>query len=218
MADAARAREEMIVSQLEARGITDARVLEAMRHVPREHFATPESAGSAYADSPLPIGEGQTMSQPYIVALMAQAAAIRPTDRVLEVGAGSGYAAAVLGRLAARVWTLERRPRLARLAGARLAELGQSNVTVLRADGTLGWPAAAPFDAILVTASGPRIPEPLRRQLARGGRLVMPLGETGATQRLVRVTRTPEDTFEEEDLGGVAFVPLIGEHGHPEES
>lgn len=213
MNEFARPRERMIVEQLQNRGIHDARVLEAMRRVPREQFVDPELQDEAYADRPLPIGEGQTISQPLIVAFMIQSAAIAPGDRVLEIGAGAGYSAAVLGHVAQRVWTIERVPRLARFAGNRIAVLGMANVTVLRGDGTLGWPAAAPYDAILVAAAGPSVPETLRRQLVTGGRLVMPVGASSGAQRLIKVTRRGEDDFDEEDLCAVGFVPLVGEHG-----
>ena len=202
-------RERMVAEQIEPRGVTDARVLQAMRAVPRERFVDPDYADHAYEDRPLPIAEGQTISQPFIVALMAQAAQIRPTDRVLEIGSGSGYGAAVLSFLAARVWSIERHPKLARMAGSRIAELGRANVTVLRADGTNGWPPAAPFDAIVVTAGGPVVPEPLKQQLSPGGRLINPVGEHGGVQRLMKVTRASAAEWIEEDLGAVQFVPLV---------
>lgn len=215
MNDSTSARDGMI-TDMEKRGIRDARILDAMRHIPREKFVDPELAAQAYCDMPLPIGEGQTISQPLMTAMMIEAAGIEPPHRVLEIGAGSGYSAAVLGRLAQRVWTIERLARLARFAGARIAELGLANVTVLRGDGTAGWAPAAPFNAILVTASGPSVPAPLRQQLAIGGRLIIPVGPDGNSQRLLRITRNDRDDFAEEDLGAVAFVPLIGEHGFAE--
>ncbi len=210
MRDHASSRERMVVEQLEARGIVDARVLEAMRSVPREKFLEAEQADEAYVDRPLPISCEQTVSQPYTVARMAQVAAISPADRVLEVGAGSGYGAAILGKLASRVWSIERAPKLARRAGAVIAELGFSNVTVLRGDGTRGWPPAAPFDAIVVTAAAPDVPPALRDQLAIGGRLIIPIGRAEAPQRLVKIVRKGPQDFEQEDLGSVAFVPLVG--------
>lgn len=216
MNEAALAREQMVFEQLEQRGIRDPRLLDAMRKVPRERFVDVETSGEAYGDHSLPIGEGQTISQPWIVAHMIQSAAIEPRDRVLEIGAGSGYSAAILGHLANRVWTIERQARLARFSGQRIAMSGLANVTVLRGDGTLGWPPAAPFDAILVTAAAPRVPDPLRRQLAIEGRLVLPTGEEPESQRLTRIVRHGADEFSEEDLGRVAFAPLIGEHGFPE--
>lgn len=215
METAAEARARMVADQIARRGVTDARVLEAMREVPREAFVAAGHEGAAFRDAPLPIAEGQTISQPFIVALMAEGARIAPGDRVLEVGAGSGYAAAVLGRLAARVVAIERHPALAQAARERLRRLGVANVEVVEGDGTLGWPGAAPFDAIVVSAGAPRVPEALREQLAMGGRLVIPVGDEGAHQDLLRITRR-EDGFEEESLGGVRFVPLIGAQGWKE--
>lgn len=214
MTDAAETRLRMVEGQIAARGVADPRVLDAMRLVPREAFVPEADRGLAHADQPLPIGEGQTISQPFVVALMADAARVRPSDRVLEVGAGSGYAAAVLGRLAAEVHAVERIPALAAAARDRLAALGVGNVQVHEGDGTLGWPAAAPFDAIVVSAGGPRVPAALRAQLAEGGRLIMPVGAERTDQRLLRLTRRG-DACEEEDLGGVRFVPLIGAQGWP---
>jgi protein-L-isoaspartate(D-aspartate) O-methyltransferase len=202
-------RARMVRDQIAARGVTDPRVLAAMAAVPREAFV---EAPDPFRDSPLPIGEGQTISQPYIVALMAEAARLGPGDRALEVGAGSGYAAAVLARLCARVVAVERNARLAARARDRLAALGVGTVEVEAGDGTLGWPAAAPFDAIVVSAAGPRVPDSVRTQLAPGGRLVIPVGPRGGPPRLLRVTRTAEG-FAEEALGLVRFVPLIGAEG-----
>ena len=207
------ARERMIDEQLVQRGIVDARVIEAFRRVPRERFLDPDLQAHAYDDSPQPIAEGQTLSQPWIVALMLQAAKLKPSDRVLEVGAGAGYSAALLGHIAHRIWTIERHARLARFAGARIAELGLANVTVLRGDGTLGWPPAAPFDAIIVTAAGPFVPEALSQQLAVGGRLIIPVGPDVHAQHLRKILRKGPTDFIEEDLGPVSFVPLIGEQG-----
>lgn len=217
MTDAVRARSEMVDRQIAGRGIADQRLLAAMREVPRELFVDPSDAARAHADGPLPIAAGQTISQPYIVAAMIEAARIGADDRVLEVGAGSGYAAAVVGRIAREVHAIERHGELADLAAARLAELGCANVHIRHGDGTLGWPDAAPFDAILVSAAGPEVPQPLRDQLAIGGRLVMPVGRT-VVQRLVRVTRGDQDRFDRENLDEVCFVPLIGAHGWPEGS
>lgn len=202
----------MVRRDIASRGVRDPGVLEAMETVPRERFVPAELAEFAYEDHPLPIEVGQTISQPYIVALMAEAAEVGPTDRVLEVGAGSGYGAAVLSRVAAEVWTIERHEPLARGAEAVLADLGYDNVHVICGDGTLGYPEAAPFDAIVVTAGGPALPEALIEQLADGGRLVIPVGPESRGQELVRVRRRGE-RFSEEDLGGVRFVPLIGEQG-----
>ncbi len=202
----------MVERQIVGRGIADPHVLAAMGEVPREAFVAAELAELAYDDSPLPIGFGQTISQPYIVALMIEAAGIGPGDRVLEIGAGSGYAAAVASRLAGRVHAIERHEDLADGARERLARLGYDNVTIRCGDGTNGWPEDAPFDAILVAAGSPAIRQPLCAQLAIGGRLVVPIGNA-ALQRLIRVTRRDEDRFETRDLGGVRFVPLIGAHG-----
>jgi len=216
MAAAASLRDLMVNSQIVARGIRDSHVLEAMRAVPREHFV-PEPLGEfAYEDTPLPIEAGQTISQPYIVAHMIEAAAITPGDRVLEIGAGSGYAAAVMSRIAKDVYAIERHAELAELARWRLGQLGYTNVEVRTGDGTQGWPEAAPFDAILVAAGGPSIPKPLSSQLSIGGRLVMPVGEADQ-QKLMRVTRIAEDRYDERDLGDVRFVPLIGAHGWAED-
>ena len=209
-------RERMVAIQLEARGITDPLVLDAMRVVPRERFVAAYLAAFAYDDGPLPIGEGQTISQPYIVAAMAEAVRIKPGERVLEIGTGSGYGAAVLSRIAGEVYTVERIGELAETARDRLAALGYDNVHVCEGDGTVGWPEHAPYEAILVTAGGPRVPEALLRQLAVGGRLIMPVGPEPRSQRLVRVTRTDAHEYEHENLEYVAFVPLIGAEGWPE--
>jgi protein-L-isoaspartate(D-aspartate) O-methyltransferase len=204
----------MIARDLVARGIRNERVLEAMRNVPREAFVPASHELIAYEDRPLPIGEGQTISQPFIVALMLEAAAIGPADRLLDIGTGSGYAAAVASRLCAEVFSIERSAALAEEAGERLRRLGYANVAVRTGDGTLGWREAAPFDTILIAASGPGIPPPLRDQLAPGGRLVMPVGSEH-DQRLLRLTRRVDGTFVTDDLGYVAFVPLIGAYGWP---
>jgi protein-L-isoaspartate(D-aspartate) O-methyltransferase len=209
-------RERMVERQIAARGVNDARVLEAMRQVPREAFVASGFEEFAYEDSPLPIAEGQTISQPYIVALMIEAAEVKAGDRVLEIGTGSGYAAAVLSRIAGEVYTVERHGALVETAKRRFARLGYRNIEVRHSDGTLGWPEAAPFDAIIVTAGGPEIPESLRNQLKIGGRLVIPIGSLTHEQRLVKVVRDGEHAFHEEDLGPVRFVPLIGEHGWSE--
>ena len=209
-------REAMVATQIAARGVRDERVLEAMRRVPRHAFVAASLRRDAYEDTPLPIEEGQTISQPYIVALMLQAARLAATDRMLEVGAGSGYASAVAARLVARVDAIERHPRLADLARERLARLGCGNVEVHSGDGSAGWPAGAPYDAIVVAAAGPRVPAPLRAQLASGGRLVMPVDSGHGFQRLVVVTRRGADAWHEDDLGAVMFVPLVGSEGWPE--
>lgn len=206
------AREAMVERQIAARGINDARVLAAMRAVPREAFVPETLAEFAYDDSPLPIEAGQTISQPFIVALMIAAARIGPEDRVLEVGVGSGYAAAVMSRIARRVHAIDRHAELADLARGRMGKLGYDNVVIRTGDGTRGWPENAPFDAILVAAGGPELPRPLCAQLAIGGRMVIPLGDADE-QVLTRVTRTGEASYEREPLEPVRFVPLIGRHG-----
>ena len=213
MSDLSDARAHMVRTHIAARGVRDPAVLAAMRDVPREAFLPPELEEFAYADAPLPIERGQTISQPYIVALMTAAVALRPGDRVLEVGTGSGYAAAILGRIAHEVYTVERHEELARVAAERLAHLGFSNVSVFHGDGTLGWPEHAPYDAIVVAAGGPKVPEALLDQLAPGGRLVIPVGEGRSVQRLLRVTRGADGRLREEELGDVRFVPLIGTQG-----
>lgn len=207
-------REAMVATQIAARGVVDPRVLDAMRRVPREAFLPAAQAEQAYADNPLPIEAGQTISQPYIVALMAEAAQIKPGDRVLEVGTGSGYAAAILAELAAEVYTIERHAELAEVAATRLAD--RPHVQVLHGDGTLGWPEHAPFDAIVVAAGGPDAPRALLDQLAIGGRLVIPIGATVREQSLLRITRTSAKRYERDDLGAVRFVPLIGSQGWQE--
>jgi protein-L-isoaspartate(D-aspartate) O-methyltransferase len=209
-------RERMVATQVEARGITDPLVLDAMRTVPRERFVPAPLAKFAHDDRPLPIGHDQTISQPYIVAVMTQAAGLKPGARALEIGTGSGYGAAVLSRIAAEVYTVERVGALAAAAGDRLAKLGYGNVHVLEGDGTLGWPEHAPYDAIVVTAGGPRVPKTLLDRLVVGGRLVMPVGPPARHQRLVRVTRTDVHEYQYEDLQEVAFVRLIGAEGWTE--
>jgi protein-L-isoaspartate(D-aspartate) O-methyltransferase len=211
------ARERMVETQIARRGIRDPRVLDAMRTVPREAFVEPGLAEFAYEDAPLPIGAGQTISQPYIVALMIEAADIDRDDRVLEVGAGSGYAAAVMSRIAREVYAIERLESLAREAAERLEKLGYDNVHVRTGDGTQGWPEKAPFDAILVAAGGPQIPETLKTQLAVGGRMIIPIGAHFGVQTLRKITRVAADQFEDENLGAVAFVPLIGAQGWTED-
>lgn len=209
-------REQMVEVQIARRGIRDARVLAAMRAVPREQFVGEKLAEFAYEDAPLPIEAEQTISQPYIVAAMVEAAEIAPGDRVLEVGAGSGYAAAVVGHIADHVYAIERHEELGRLAAERMDELGYRNVEIRVGDGSTGLAEQAPFDAILVAAAGPAVPQALKEQLEIGGRLVMPVGEHGH-QKLCKITRTGANRFEEEDLGAVAFVPLIGEQGWHED-
>lgn len=206
-------RSRMVAEQIESRGVRSEVVLEAMRKVPREKFLPDRLADLAYDDSPLPIAAGQTISQPYIVALMTEALALDGGEKVLEIGTGSGYAAAVLGEIAGEVWSIERIDELAEKAASALDDLGYRNVNVRLDDGTIGLDEQAPFDAIVVTAGAPEIPEPLKRQLKIGGRLVIPVGKSRGYQELVRVTRTADDKYESEDLAGVRFVPLIGERG-----
>jgi protein-L-isoaspartate(D-aspartate) O-methyltransferase len=215
--DFRRARERMVDIQIARRGVRDARVLEAMRLIPREEFVDPGFEEFAYDDGPLPIGANQTISQPYMVALMIEAAELKPTDRVLEVGVGSGYAAAVMSRIAARVYGIERHASLVEEAKRRLTRLWYDNVELRVGDGTRGWPDAAPFDAILVAASGPEVPQALKEQLAIGGRLIIPVGQQQFNQTLRKITRQTETGYDEEDLGGVTFVPLIGEQGWAED-
>lgn len=217
MLDLARARDQMVDIQIARRGVRDTHVLEALRRVPREVFVEPGFEEFAYEDCPLPICEGQTVSQPYIVALMIEAAEVKPGDSVLEVGAGSGYAAAVLSQIANRVCAIERHPSLGKSAQQRLKKLGYDNVELRVGDGTRGWPEAAPFDAIVVAAGGPEVPSALKEQLAIGGRLVIPVGEEERYQTLIKLTRKSGSEFEEENLGAVAFVPLIGEQGWAED-
>jgi protein-L-isoaspartate(D-aspartate) O-methyltransferase len=205
-------RARMVERQIAQRGISDTRVLAALASVPREAFVSQELASSAYDDAPLPIGDGQTISQPYIVAFTAEALQLAPTDRVLDIGTGSGYAAAVLSRLALEVYSVERVDALCRSASERLKELRYDNVHVRCGDGTLGWSEHAPFDAIAVGAVGPHPPPALLEQLVVGGRLVMPIGPDGS-QTLMRLTRTSPSDYSEEPLVDVRFVPLIGAQG-----
>jgi len=203
----AAAREAMVREQIEGRGIRDPLTLRAMREVPRHEFVPAELADEAYADHPLPIGHAQTISQPYVVAFMTEALGLRGGERVLEVGTGSGYQAAVLARIAAEVYTIEIVAPLGLEARERLARLGYDNVHVRVGDGYAGWPEAAPFDAIIVTAAAPRIPEPLKRQLREGGRMILPVGEE--LQELVVLTRQG-DEWQEESVLPVRFVPMTG--------
>jgi len=211
--DAKRLR--MVSDQLRRRDITDPLVLEAFGRVPREAFVPDHLAEHAYDDAPLPIGNGQTISQPYVVAMTVQALRLRGGERVLEIGAGSGYAAAILGAIVREVDTVERIEELARSAAERLARLGFTNVHVHHGDGTLGWPQNAPYEAIAVAAAAPKPPAPLLDQLAVGGRMVLPHG-MAEYQRLARITRTSATSFVEEDLGDVRFVPLVGAEGWPD--
>ncbi|MCK7611487.1 protein-L-isoaspartate(D-aspartate) O-methyltransferase [Roseibium sediminicola] len=209
-------REAMVEIQLRRRGIHDDRVLAAMAKVPRHLFVPENHRHNAYWDGPLPIGSGQTISQPYVVALTCELLEIKPEDNVLDIGAGSGYAAAVLAELAARVVSIERLPELTDLARSNLEAAGYGNVEVLCADGTLGCPDKAPFDAIAVAAGAPAVPASLKQQLKVGGRLVIPVGTSKRLQDLVRVRRVSEQEFKTEDFGGVAYVPLVGAEGWSE--
>jgi len=206
----ARARTRMIEKDLKGRDITHPGVLSAMGRVPRHEFVPPGLKPKAYADHPLPIGEGQTISQPYIVALMTQHLAPHPGERVLEIGTGSGYQAAVLAELKTQVFTVEIRPSLCRSARERLKKLGYDNVSVLCADGYFGWEEHAPFDSIVITAAADHIPPPLLRQLKPGGLLIIPLGSTTYYQTLTLVRKSPDGSFDFEEKSGVVFVPLIG--------
>ncbi|WP_268765803.1 protein-L-isoaspartate(D-aspartate) O-methyltransferase [Leifsonia sp. Root227] len=205
-------RRRMVEQQLVPRGIEDQRVLDAMRRVPRHLFVPDEQARYAYDDHPLPIGDGQTISQPYIVALMLEAARIGPEDAVLDIGTGSGYAAAVAAELGHRVVSVERHPDLAVTAAATLEALGY-RVNVVTGDGTLGWAEGAPYDAIVAAATGPSVPLAWLDQLAPGGRIVMPIGHTGGAQHLAAFTIAASGDLTETNLGAVAFVPLLGESG-----
>jgi protein-L-isoaspartate(D-aspartate) O-methyltransferase len=216
LSDFAAERERMVRRQLAGRGIRGTRLLDAFRAVPRELFVPEKLRGFAYEDGPLPIEAEQTISQPYIVAVMIEAAEVSPGDRVLEIGAGSGYAAALMSRIAAEVIAIERHEELVTLARARLAALGYDNVRVVAGDGSGGLPGEAPFEAILCAASGSHVPRALLAQLGTGGILVMPVGEPNEVQKLVKVTRRGEADFEERDLGQVRFVPLIGAQGWSE--
>jgi len=204
-------RMRMVTEQIERRGVRSEPVLAAMRRVPRHEFVPARSRASAYEDHPLPIGEGQTISQPYIVALMAEAMNVAPGDTVLEVGTGSGYASAVLAELGAVVVTVERRADLAANARLALSRLGYDTVTVVTGDGTRGWAAAGPYDAIAAAAATPAVPRAWGDQLVTGGRLVVPLGVSGWGQQLRRGIKQPDGEFEWHDLGGVTFVPLISD-------
>jgi len=215
MPDFASEREAMIELTIRRRGLDSPPLLAAFRAVPREEFVGADHAAFAYADAPLPIEAGQTISQPYIVALTIDAAGIGPGDKVLEIGAGSGYAAAVIGQIASEVVAIERHSELAALARERIARLGYTNVHVVEGDGTLGCPAEAPFDAIVAAASGSHVATVLIDQLKPGGRIVMPIGDPHSLQSLVKLTKNEDGSLDREDLCDVRFVPLIGEHGFP---
>jgi protein-L-isoaspartate(D-aspartate) O-methyltransferase len=211
-------REQMVAQQIEGRGLRDPAVLAAMRAVPREAFVAEGQHPFAYDDGPLPIAEGQTISQPYVVALMIEMLRLRPQDRVLEIGTGSGYAAAVLSRIVAEVYTVERIEQLVDFARQNLSGLEYDNIQVHHGDGSLGWPEQAPYDGIIVAAGGPKIPAALKKQLVIGGRLVMPVGSEQRAQQLVRLTRVEENEYDRENLSHVRFVPLIGQEAWEKES
>jgi protein-L-isoaspartate(D-aspartate) O-methyltransferase len=213
MTDCAAEREAMVDRHLKRRGITEKPIIDAFLAVPREAFVSPEYEHLAYGDHPLPIEAGQTISQPYIVALTIQAAAIKPGDTVLEVGAGSGYAAAVISRIAKKVIAIERQHDLVGIARQRLERLGYGNVEIVEGDGTKGCPDEAPFEAIVAAASGSHVPPAFIEQLSPGGRIVMPVGDPGWVQELIKVTKQEDGMLKQENLGGVRFVPLIGEEG-----
>jgi protein-L-isoaspartate(D-aspartate) O-methyltransferase len=208
-----RLRERMLAQQIEARGIHDAAVLRAMRAVPREAFVMEGYQNYAYDDTPLPLPEQQTISQPYVIALMMRALRLERSDRVLEIGTGSGYAAALLGQIVEEVHTVERLKQLVIYARQRLSMLGYDNIVVHHGDGTLGCPENAPYNAIVVAAGGPDVPQTLKQQLVVGGRLVMPTGESERRQFLICLTRESETEYRQVNLGAVAFVPLIGAEG-----
>ncbi|MDX1413135.1 MAG: protein-L-isoaspartate(D-aspartate) O-methyltransferase [Candidatus Promineifilaceae bacterium] len=206
-------RERMVTEQIEGRGIHDPAILQAMRSVQRELFVADTYQIYAYDDTPLPIPNQQTISQPYVVALMIRALRLTPDANVLEIGTGSGYAAALLAQIAREVHSVERHRKLVSYARQRLTMLGYENVFVHFGDGTLGWPQNAPYDAIMVSAGGPDVPHSLKSQMVVGGRLVMPIGASERRQHLICLTRESETGYRRTDLGAVAFVPLIGEEG-----
>lgn len=212
MVDPVRSRERMVREQIEARGVRDKAVLDAMRSLPRHRFVEEALAYKAYSDSPLPIGEGQTISQPYIVALMSEKLELEPGMKVLEIGTGSGYQAAVLAAMGADVYTVERIKKLFFSARKRFMDMRLFSVKVKLDDGTMGWPEEAPYDRIIVTAGGPEVPVPLLDQLAEGGRMLIPVGESRRNQRLVLVEKKDGECIES-NLGAVAFVDLVGSHG-----
>lgn len=211
-------RDRMVLDQLAAKGVHDERVLDAMRRVAREAFVPEDLREEAYSDRPLPIGEGQTISQPYIVGAMTEALGLKGDENVLEIGTGTGYAAAVLAHIARAVHTIERIPALASRAREILRRLGYDRVEVIEGDGSRGWVPAAPYDAIVATAEAPRIPASLRAQLRPGGRLVMPVADPACGQALVRMVRGDDGKDRVESIQPVRFVPLIGEEGWPDEA
>lgn len=215
--DTAERRERMVARQIEGRGIYDAALLAAMREVPREAFVSERYKDYAYDDGPLPILDNQTISQPYVVALMIEALDLKAEDRALEIGTGSGYAAAILSRVAAEVYTVERIKTLVLFAKKNIESLGYDNIYIRHGDGTIGWPEHAPYQGIIVSAGGPHAPPALKEQLAIGGHLVIPVGKQQRSQQLVRITRVDEDDYKEQKMGYVRFVPLIGKQGWEKE-
>jgi len=209
--DAFVAARHRMVERIRSRGVTDAAVLAALEAAPRHLFVPPQERPKAYEDRPLPIGDGQTISQPYMVALMTSLLALRPGERVLEIGTGSGYQAAILSHVAAEVYTIEIRKPLAERARRTLCNLGYRNVHVRTGDGFQGWPDAAPFDGIIVTAAPPSVPDPLLRQLKTGGRLVIPVGDRNSLQSLLVLTKRPDGGFDRANVMPVFFVPMTGE-------
>ena len=214
--DFAAMRANMVLAQLRERGIRDTAVLQAMSTIPREAFVGTAHKEMAYQDSPLPIPANQTISQPYVVALMISLLALKPEHRVLEIGTGSGYAAAILSRLVNTVYTVERHQKLIEYAQECLKTIGCENIFIHHGDGTQGWPEHAPYDGIIVAAGGPTIPAALHQQLATGGRLIMPVGKEQRRQDLILLTRVGQDQFRKKNFGPVAFVPLVGAEGWPE--
>ncbi|UQZ89956.1 protein-L-isoaspartate O-methyltransferase [Deltaproteobacteria bacterium Smac51] len=207
------ARRKMVELQLKKRGIRDARVLETMFRVPRHLFVDEAMAAQSYSDSPLPIGHGQTISQPYIVALMVEALNLKPSDKVLEIGSGSGYQTAILAALAGEVFGVERLEAIYQRGRENLQRLGSANIHLKLDDGTLGWPENSPYDAIVVAAGGPKVPQPLVDQLAPGGRLIVPVGPTEKSQQLTLVTKDPQGVISRTPLADCRFVALVGHHG-----
>lgn len=206
-------RDRMVETQIVARGIKDRATIQSMKSVPRHLFVPSSLAEEAYSDFPLPIGEGQTISQPYVVAMMTEYAEVDSSSTVLEIGTGSGYAAAVLAEIVEQVYTIERIALLTEAASARFSELGYKNIEAKTGDGTLGWPEKAPFDAVIVTAGAPVVPEKIVRQLVPGGRLVIPVGDQWSQQLLLIRKSLEDESFQEEIKQYVRFVPLIGEEG-----
>lgn len=206
-------REQMVKDQIESRGIRNQRLLAALKKVPRHTFVGPEYEELAYEDGPLPTEEGQTISQPYIVALMLELARLKPTDKVLEIGTGSGFSTCILAEIVNEVFTIEAISPLAEKAAKRFKHLGYKNIHAKTGDGSLGWSEHSPFDAIIVTAGAPEAPEPLKNQLRIGGRMVIPIGDQRTQQTLIVVERVNQETYKQTSEGSVLFVPLVGKQG-----